>query len=383
MVLCKMAHKVELAKRWMAASLRDDAVPHPKSGDCTELLYTYSKFVCEHRHVVYHAELLEVEGRAQGKFKWVGAVESEGRCIFAPNDAGDIAVWTGNGSGFDFLSTGLASGDRLFRWSGVGLFEGTAYCFPRSSNEILSYNVGGKGVRLLPLGTAYEGEHHYGGVISSAGIIYQPPRDEDHILTYDIKSGVVGEIRLVPRWLHAKLRYSGSVLHPNGLIYFLPERDDKVVVLDPASGEVWRIGDTISPMVFGAAIAPNGHIYGFPSDATGILHIDPDAEVVEMIHLEIGHMGCYASKPGIDGWLYGIPGDGDRMLRFDPIEDRVEEVDLSIEAGIRAKWAGGTVLRSGDIVCPPSGGNNLLHLIPSEKVNIPTPLFESVFSDCY
>lgn len=376
---------IEGHKRSLIHLFWKDDSSHPSGRDCSQLLEEYRRFIAQSGQVSYGVSTYSLDVTDQGTFKWVGAQTNGTDVFFVPNDSPSIVVWDSERHAALAYPTGLDAANGVFRWTGGCMFGDELIAFPRSSCELLRYDTVGRTVQRVSLNVDYSREHHYGGVLTDNGLIVLPPRDEDHILLINPINSAVERIQLAPKWMHARLRYCGSVRHPNGLVYLLPEQNDHVVVLDPESRRTWRIGQPISTMAFGAAIAPNGHMYGFPSDGIGILHIDPFNEKAELIHRDIGRPGCYGTKPGIDGWLYGVPGDGDRLLRYHPESDRIEISLLPSEIipNARAKWAGGVVLQAGEIVCPPSGEKCVLSLIPDSPRSIPEQLYEAFYSDCF
>lgn len=268
-----------------------------------------------------------------------------------------------------------------FKWTGGGKYKNIIYAFPRTSNCVLCIDCERETTEEMPLPVVYEGEHHYGGVITDKGYIYQPPRNADHILKININTWEVSKIYLVPRLFHLKLRYCGSICHPNGFIYFLPEREERVIKFDPDTDQFEYIGRPIKEcMVFSAVVMPDGNIYGF-SLYKGILKIDVENEDVTMIFYHI-NFGCYGTKLGINGHAYGIPGSGTEFWEYDAATNDVRSCGTNGDKK-KAKCAGGFTDTMGNIHMAPAFGDKIYSLIFNNKKEIPEIIYKMFFTDNY
>lgn len=347
-------------------------------GSCSRKLSDLAAFVNENRNVSYDS-IVSHEVGLPGEYSFVGAQTFEGGVAFIPNGSSCFALLKSDGS-LERVWFDKKENEGFFCWTGGAIFDGQLVCFPRKSNDLLVLDLASFEVRVFRLGYKYVHEHHYGGAVAGC-MVYQPPRGEDHVLCIDLLTKKAHRVQLAPKWLGLKACYCGSILHPNGLIYFLPE-NGRVVEFDPATERLRFIGKPVEAMAFGAAVSPKGDIYGFSGYASGILHIDPDHDLVEMVRTDIGCPGAYGTRLGINGLMYSVPGDGDAVLEFDPDTGAVNEVALLDEFGMKAKCAGSAMMQDGTIVFAPAFGTRAYLLAPNRSIQIPHNL-NIFFNDCY
>lgn len=327
---------------------------------------------------VIKIETFPVEG--QNQYKWVGGQVNENDDLFGiVNGATKVLKFSNLNQTIEYFGE---LPPRNFKWTGGCFYNKSLYGFPRSANELLKVDVEQETTQELKLGLNYRGEHHYGGVLTRKGIVYQPPRNTDHILAIDLNTLRCRRIPLAPQWKKIKFRYCGSVLHPNGFVYFLPEFGERVIKFDPDTEEFAYIGSALDCMVFDAAIAPDGNIYGYSAYSHGLLKIDVMKDTTEMAHQEL-LPGCYGTKLGPNGKLYGIPGDGNDFLEYDVENDRIDSIGRAAELG-NAKCAGGAVDHFGNIYCVPALGSYLYKIrFNGIEAAIPKDLYDDFFVDCY
>lgn len=305
--------------------------------------------------------------------KWVGAQLFNGAVMAIPNDETRILRFHNDVEYFGNIRAGL------FKWTGGCVWRDALYGFPRTSNSFL--RVAEDRVEEIPLSFSYEMEHHYGGVCTAIGMVYQPPRNTNHILKTDLQTGSSFKINIVDDKFSISLRYCGSIIHPNGFIYFFPENNNRVIKLDPKTDKWQFIGDRISTMCFDAKIGLDGNIYGYSAYCRGIMKIDVIHNTVQMIHQEI-FPGAYGTKYGVDGCLYSVPGDGNCIYKYDVLNDSCEVI-FDLQDHAKAKYAGGATKQNGEIVCIPAKEGSLLMLKPDCEVIIPDCLHKSFFADNY
>lgn len=305
--------------------------------------------------------------------KWVGAQLFDGKIYFIPNDEKSILSIDDDVSYIGLL------GESLFKWTGGCVWNNALYCFPRSSNCFLKLNFD-ESMEQIPLPYNYASEHHYSGVCTKDGIVYQPPRNTNHILKVDLSKNKINKIVIVPRFFKINFRYCGSIIHPNGYIYFFPE-NGYVIKLDIKTDKWCFIGKTVRSMCFDAKIGVDGNIYGYSAYSEGIMKIDVENDYVEMIHQEISP-GAYGTKYGSDGCLYSVPGDGRYIYKYNVITDDVERIfDVGNEN--KAKYAGGITLENGDIVFVPATAKSILILKCADENHIPQVTYKEFCIDNY
>lgn len=325
----------------------------------------------------YRCEVLQENFEAE--YKWVGGVYFQQQIVGIANSGRDcliIDLGKECASRYGFLPEGT------FKWSGGCAWNNCIYGFPRSSSELLciDFKNGDRTIECVPLPINYSGEHHYGGVCTKEGIVYQPPRNTGSILKINLNTGEIMEIWISKK--EKKFFYCGSLLHPNGLIYFFPQYKQRVMVLDPRDDKIYFIGKCISSMVFGASIALDGNIYGYSAYGTGILMIETKTNKTKMIFQD-KRFGCYGSILGIYGSVLGVPGDGDLIYEFDPLTKKLSVLEKLQEKG-KAKCAGAAMGPDGSIYCIPAMGTKIYVLRPERKHVIPETIIESTYiNNCY
>lgn len=338
------------------------------------VLDKYKKFVMENRNVSYMVTFRQLPPTSV-VHKWVGAQYVEGFIYGIPNDMDAFLKHTDSAD----LYLGNV-GEGMFKWTGGCIWEGCLYAFSRSSNSLLKMSMDTEQIEYIMLEDGYSQEHHYGGICTKKGIIYQPPRDSDHILVWNLKTEKTKRIYI--NFRKEKVRYCGSILHPNGYAYFLPEIGKKVIKLNIETEEWSYIGENIDAMVFDVKVAVDGNIYGYSAYFNGILKICVESDYVEMIHCQI-HPGAYGTKLGLNGHLYSIPGDGSDIWDFDPITNSLKSI-YRFSNTCKAKYAGGTSDKNGNIYAVPARADGLLCLESNVvHTEIPDDIWVDIFSDCY
>lgn len=340
------------------------------------ILEKYHNYIMENESVEYSVSF-ESLPPVPAAHKWVGA-QCIGDCVYGiPNDMNGILKHTSYGNCY----VGEV-GNGLFKWTGGCVWDGFLYGFSRTSNNLLKMALDTEEIDYISLDEGYLREHHYGGITTKEGLVYQPPRDTNHILVWDLKTEKTKRIYLRAESDNRDFRYCGSVLHPNGYIYFLPEMAGKVIKLDTKTEKWAFIGKQLDGMVFDAKIAADGNIYGYSAYCKGILKINIQTDCTEMIHTEIAP-GAFGTKVGVNGHLYSIPGDGDHVWDFNPLTDTLKKI-YTFEEPMRAKFAGGTSMRNGSICAVPAEGDELFWLKPNEKkLAIPENIWSEYFIDYY
>ena len=336
----------------------------------------YRCYIARNRDVEYKVSL-ETLPAVAATHKWVGAQYVSGCLYGIPNDMGAVLKYT--------QSMKIYLGDvgtGLFKWTGGCVWNHFLYGFPRTSNKLLKMSLDSGEIQYIHLDERYPKEHHYGGVCTRDGIIYQPPRDSDHILVWDLKTEKARRIYLNTKSEKEKFRYCGSILHPNGFVYFLPEMGERIIKLDTRTEEWDFIDPQIEAMVFDAKIAADGCIYGYSAYCPGILKINAETDCTEMIHQEISP-GAYGTKMGVNGHLYSIPGDGNFVWDYDPFEDLLKSI-YEFPDSFRAKFAGGASTKDGNIFAVPARENRILKLEARGCVlKMPDDIYSNFFQDCY
>ncbi len=345
---------------------------------CDGLLEDLASFVSGNAHIGYALSSPISAGKVE-EGNYVGAQPFANTAILVPNAMDTFALIRPDES-VEHIPFCKVGNEGSFRWTGGAIWKGLFVCFPRTSNDLLVLDLEKREAKTVGLDQGYEQEHHYGGVLYR-GKIYQPPRNEDHILCTDLQTMKSYRIPLAPKVKGFKARYCGSVLHPNGLIYFLPE-NGRVIEFDPSSEQFRFIGKPVNALAFGAALTPDGCLYSFSAYGKGILRLDPKEGIVEMLRADIGCPGAYGTRLGVNGKLYSVPGDGDFVYEFDPITADVKKLCSLGKLGAKAKCAGSATLEDGTLVFAPAFEPDAYLLRPDLSVQIPERLYD-LFNDCY
>lgn len=343
-----------------------------------KIFQKYREHIDINKHVEYSVRLDKLP-KIKVTHKWVGAQYIQNKVYAIPNDMESFLCYDSSNKQIEFLGK---FGDGLFKWTGGCIWDNGIYAFPRSSNKMIYFDYMKESISHFECSLPYKKEHHYGGVCTDNGIVYQPPRNTDHIIAWNLKNKETKRIQLTPSWLKMKFRYCGSIIHPNGFAYFLPETNGKVIKLNLLTEEWCLIGEKISPMVFDVKISSDGNIYGYSAYGNGILKITVDSDRVEMIHKDI-IPGAYGTKMGINGRLYSVPGDGQYIWEYNPYTDKVK-VLYDTKILTKAKCAGGITTYDGKIITVPAAGEDIYIITPNKlNCNIEKELYEKFFVDNY
>lgn len=337
---------------------------------CTrELFEQYSSFCDINKNIVYSCENQKI--CINDTHKCVGGVCQKDEIFFTPNKANAVLMVKDN----DIKKIGQLSSED-YKWTGECIYNNKIYFFPRKQNNMLVYD--GKELSCVK-GLEYNREHHYGGILWE-NMVIQSPRSSSHFLIWNLDEGRCYKEYICSSFIEAFFRYNCSILHPNGFIYFFPE-DGRVIKMNPENMKWIFVGDRLQTMIFDAKVAPNGNIYGFSINNTGIVKLDVKTDSVTIIHKDI-FFGAYGTKLGVNGNMYSIPGSGSFIWEFEPI---TEEVKLFIDLNDNgyAKYAGGCTTNVGEIYFAPAFADNILKLIPNKKVCIPEDLYNTIWVDNY
>lgn len=298
------------------------------------------------------------------KWKWVGGVYWKGQIYSIPNAERTGLCINPIERNYNIIGCTKVG---TFKWTGGCVYKEKIYGFPRKESSILVIDPGTREMMEEKLDCAYRGEHHYGGICTDKGIVYQPPRDTDHILKVDLNDLTTEEILITKRG--EKHRYTASIEHPDGSIYMIPEAGRKVLRVHPITEEIETIGDVLDAYVFGVVVGLDGNIYGYCNEGRGILKIDVIKKQVSRVCEEIGEASSYGSVVGLNGKIYNIPAHGNYIWEFDIEKQSVIQVFCLKENGI-AKCAGAGIGHDGTICMIPASGEYIYYLSTEESVDL-------------
>ena len=338
------------------------------------MLEKYRAFVEQNKELTPNFSFVPIS-EIQNRFQYVGGQIANGKLYAIINSSEKMLTCDLRSGEMDFLGS-YAKND--FKWTGGCLYQDMIVMFPRFENTLLIYHIESKTFEEIDCGLHYTAEHHYGGVCTHNGIIYQPPRSTNHILKWDLNEKVCKKIEINAGQV---CRYCGSVIHPNGYIYFIPERNCRVLKMNMETEEIVPIGDPICAMAFDPTIAFNGNIYGYSTEK-GILKIDTENDTVSMICEEL-ETHAYGTKCGINGNLYSLPGYTNDVWEFDPQCEALRKC-YSFDAQNKVNYAGGAVDINGDIYGLPVWADNILKIsFQKHNVTIPSDIYSLFYKDFY
>lgn len=341
--------------------------------DTDQSFIKFLSFVKSNQNVSYSFVEEMLPFKLNAIHKYVGVQILGGSATFIPNDEISVLMKENNNYTTKFKLT-----KQLFKWTGGGYWRNSIYAFPRTSNSLLK--ITDTEIEEIPLKNKYEGEHHYSGVLLPNGVIYQPPRNTNHILKIDLNSLNETKIEIINEHFKCKTRYCGSLYHPNGFIYFFPE-NGRVIKLNPVNDEWCFIGKKISVCCFDAKVGVDGNIYGYGAYGKGLLCINVYLDAVKILYPEI-EFGAFGTKYGVNGQLYSVPGNGNKIFAFDVLHKKLN-ITFKFDSNEIEKYAGGATLKNGTIVCAPIRRNSVLNMVPNKNVEIPDKLNLLMFSDNY
>ena len=116
-------------------------------------------------------------------------------------------------------------------------------------------------------------------------------------------------------------KWIGGVLAPNGKIYGIPSNSTTVLCIDPSDNTITTFGSLSSDLYkwYGEVLAPNGKIYGIPSSSTTVLCIDPSNNTTSTFGSLSGTGKWVGGVLAPNGKIYGIPLNSTTVLCIDGI----------------------------------------------------------------
>ena len=255
----------------------------------------------------------------------------------------------------------------------------------------------------------------YGGILGDDNAIYGVPYACGSILRIDAN---VDRVSLLGDFGHNMYNWHGGIKAPrNGCIYAFPAHSEMVLKIDTGKMVGGAVGgggcdesrlsllpihrapyDT-QPITrykwLGGSLGADGNIYGMPSDASSVLKIGVDNDVVttfgwvetsscdEESFDDDGVSTRYYEKNkwqggvlGRDSHIYAVPSNAKGVLRIDTRPDESAQSDAITFLGkdrvtcigdlpeTKDKWQGGFAVRSGAIYGIPENCNRVLKVLP-------------------
>jgi hypothetical protein len=283
----------------------------------------------------------------------------------APN--GMIYVPPGHITGGQFLKidpvreTVTAFGPSMSGYVGAALApNGDVYAIPTTAARVARIVTHNDTVVFLASNFG-GGEKWVGGVLGPNGCVYGMPLDASSVLRINTTSDDATTFGTVSG---AADKYHGGVLAPNGLIYAIPWKEMRVLVIDPGTDMVWLMGSVGNLGWSYGVMDVRGIIFGFPYDdpptgSRGVLRIDPVANTSAIVQEGSGplYLDYMGAALGPDGHVYGGPSHlATGVLRLDTAT--MNSTKLGRASGYRCP----TLVESGALVFTPTGSRNVLKL---------------------
>ena len=299
-------------------------------------------------------------------------------------------------------------------WHGAALNQNSTaiYCIPSNAQHVLKVDLETSTTCYLsipPLPQMDPSQHTkllagsnkwYGGILGNDNCVYGIPYAAGSVLCIDANTD---QVSLLGDFGWNKYNFHGGIKSSKGAIYAFPAHADEVLKIDTTvtNGDeklsllpIQRASYDNDPVTrykwLGGSIGQDGNIYGMPSDASSVLHINVMNDVVATF-------GCiedsdpdrvnadgskYIEKNkfqggvlGRDGFIYALPSNVKGILRIDtrPVSDEEGKVNFLDKNRVSCigsleqktdKWQGGFAVKSGEIIAIPENCNSVLKVLP-------------------
>ena len=266
---------------------------------------------------------------------------------------------------------------------GVLAPNGKIYSVPYYASDILEIDPISKSISSFTYNT-FVAYGWIGGVLGLDGKIYCIPFDSTQVLVIDPvtkTTSVFGNLAGNQKW-------AGGVLAQNGKIYGISYKSSSVLEITTGpTPSVTTFSTSIWGTYFGGVLAQNGKIYGIPYTRNpnpnlgcAMLEIDPIARSVRTfnpgIQADYQYVGGVLSP---NGKIYCIPSNATGVLVIDPILSTVTTLTIPSMASSLAKWAGGVLAENGKIYGIPDIAESVLEISDISIVQRPAKWLLSAY----
>lgn len=157
--------------------------------------------------------------------------------------------------------------------------NGKAYGIPSPGGKMLVYDSANDeiAIKVAPSGTA----NFQGGVVVGQEI-FMMNRTGENVLVYNIELDAFSLIPVGPNFTTSTVQYVGAALSPDGRIFGAPANQTNVLTVNPGLKQA-RLDtipqvnpDNLIRYFEGAVLGMDGAIYMFPRDTTNILRVSPE-----------------------------------------------------------------------------------------------------------
>ncbi len=302
-------------------------------------------------------------------------------------------------------------------WHGAALNTNSTaiYCIPSNAQHVLKVDLETSTASYLSIPPLHgmDPTHHakllagtnkwYGGIKGDDNCVYGIPYAAGSVLCIDANTD---EVKLLGDFGWNKYNFHGGLKSSKGAIYAFPAHADEVLKIDTTIIDGDDDDDKLSLLPIqrapydndpvtrykwlGGCIGKDGNIFAMPSDASSVLHINVQNDVVTTFgcieNSDPTRMNADGTKYveknkfqggvlGRDGFIYALPSNAKGILRIDtrPIsgeEGRSIFLDKNRVSCIGTleqktdKWQGGFAVKSGEIIAIPENCNSVLKVLP-------------------
>ena len=318
-----------------------------------------------------------------GSYKWWGGVLAHNGKIYGIPQTStsvlEIDPVTKTTSVF-----GNLTGSSIYS-GGVLAPNGKIYCVPYDTSNILEIDPISKSISSFTYNT-YVQYGWVGGVLGLDGKIYCIPFNSTQVLVIDPvtkTTSVFGNLAGNEKW-------AGGVLAQNGKIYGIAYKSSSVLEITTGpTPSVTTFSTSIWGTYFGGVLAQNGKIYGIPYTRNpnpilgcAMLEIDPIARGVRTFNPSI--QADYQYVGGVlspNGKIYCIPSNATGVLVIDPTLSTVTTLTIPSSSVSISKWAGGVLAENGKIYGIPDNAESVLEISDISIVQRPAKWLLSAYAN--
>ena len=168
-------------------------------------------------------------------------------------------------------------------------------------------------------------------------------------------------------------KWLGAAVTSTGDIYGVPSHARKVLHVDPRNGTMELIGSELTMTHFKflrGVDGKNGHCYGLPAWGEGVLKIDVETGETSMIGVGLYKQmkwQWHGGSLGSDGALYAVPCNASSVLRVCTKTEQVSFIGEDVIPKMRNKWYGGIKASDGSIYGVPYCANSIIRIVPETQ----------------
>ena len=268
------------------------------------------------------------------------------------------------------------------KWSGaaVGSDGSNIYGIPSCARRVMKFNTVDNSRLLIGPDLGNHGDKWSGGTNDGEGTVYCAPNCSNQILKIDTRSNIVTLLDVVlPE--SGRFKWSSGSLALDGCIYFAPASARRMLKLDPSNDSVSSVGDDLGNgfnKFVGVMAGMDGCLYGIPCFTKRIFKYDPKRGTTSFIEngdededsME-GFMYCGGNGVlGRDGHIYASQDDG-RLLKIDTTNNSFSSVGISNKSNSRGYggWGDAILGIDGCIYCMPYNASHTLKYDPESGIS--------------